>query len=379
MKNSEYKICKRCVMDNTDPNIKFDSQGVCDYCQGFDRMVKPSWDKDPIDDDKLNKLANRIKKSKTPHSKYDCIIGMSGGTDSSYLAYIAKVVMGLNPLVYTVDTGWNLNVAVENIEKIVKKLDLDMYTEVVNWNEMKDLQIAFLKSQVPYQDFPQDHAIFAGLYKYAIKNRIKYVLTGANNATESIRPPMEWVYINDIKFMKDIHKKFGTIKLKTFPQCGMFKYKFIYPYILGMKRIAPLNYVKYDKKQAEAILQSEFGWEKYANKHYENIFTRFYEGYYLIKKFNYDKRKTYLSNLILTEQMTREEAILQLKESPYDEFQMNEDKEYIAKKLDLTLDEFSRLIDGENKTYRDYRNNYKILMFLVKIANLIGIEKKKFG
>ena len=369
MEERKYQVCSRCVMDTTDSNIEFNDQGLCSYCQGFDQMIKPTWEEDKDYFLELKELADKIRKSRKKNTKYDCIIGMSGGTDSSYLVYIAKTVMGLNPLIYTVDTGWNLNVAVENIEKIVKKLNLDMYTEVVNWNEMRDLQTAFFKSQVPYQDLPQDHAIFAGLYNYAVKNKIKYVLTGANNATESIRPPMEWVYMNDIRFIRDVHKKYGSIKLKNFPQCGLFKYKVIYPYIMGMKRIAPLDLVKYDKKDAEAVLEREFGWQKYANKHYENIFTRFYEGYYLIKKFGYDKRKTYLSNLIITNQITREDAFLELKK----------DKIYIAKKLGFTTEEFDRLINGENKTYRDYKNNYKRLSKLIKIANLIGIEKKKFG
>lgn len=374
----KYQICSRCIMDTSDINIKFDSDGVCDYCTSYDNMIKPTWEANKANLDELANLSNKIK-SKSKNKKYDCIIGMSGGADSSYLAYVAKNLMGLNPLIYTVDTGWNLNVAVENIEKIVKKLKLDMYTEVINWNEMKDLQLAFFKSQVPYQDTPQDHAIFAGLYNYAIKNKIKYVLTGANNATESIRPPMEWVYINDLKFIKGIHKKFGKIKLKTFPKCSMFRYRFIYPYFFGMKRIAPLNFVNYNKNDAEKLLFEMFGWEKYANKHYENVLTRFYEGYYLIHKFGYDKRRTYLSNLIVTNQITRDEALDIIKQNPYDNKQMLDDKEYIAKKLGLTVNEFDTIIDGENKTYRDYKNNFKIISILIKLANKTGIEKKKFG
>lgn len=376
---SEHKICTRCVMDTTDPNIHFDENGVCDYCQTYDKLIKPNWEANIDKIDELKVIADKIKKSRNRRSKYDCIIGMSGGADSSYLAYVAKEIMGLNPLIYTVDTGWNLNVAVENIEKIVKKLNLDMYTEVVDWTEMRDLQLAFFNSQVPYQDFPQDHAIFAGLYNYAAKNRIKYVLTGANFATEGIRPPMEWVYINDIRFMKHIHKKFGSIKLKTFPRCSMLRYRFVYPVLFGLKRFAPLNYVKYDKTKAEAFLESYFGWEKYANKHYENVFTRFYEGYYLVHKFGFDKRKTYLSNLVITNQITRDEALQKLQVDPYSKKQMQDDKAYIAKKLGLTTKSFDELIDGPNKTYRDYKNNYKYIAIMIKLAYFLGIEKKKFG
>jgi hypothetical protein len=286
--------------------------------------------------------------------------------------------MGLRPLIYTVDSGWNLNVAVENIERLVKALRLDMYTEVVNWNEMRDLQLAFFRSQVAYQDFPQDHAIFAGLYNYAVKNNIKYVLTGANNATECVRPPVEWVYLNDITLMKDIHRKFGKIKLKTFPMCGMFKYRLYYAYIKGMKRVAHLDLINYNKNEAERELKDKFGWEKYENKHYENIFTRFYEGYYLPKKFGFDKRKAYFSNLILTGQMTREEALEKLAETPYDEKIIHEDMEYIAKKLGITRKEFEGIIAGENKTYKDYKNSLSAIEFSIKLAKFLGVEKRNF-
>lgn len=311
----KYQQCTCCVMDTTDSQIVFDENGRCDWCNDYYNNILPNWEKQKSDKDALMQIAERIKKE-GKGKKYDCIIGMSGGVDSSYLCYVAKELMGLNPLVYVVDTGWNLKIADENIDKIVSALELDKYTEVVDAEEMKDLQIAFFKSQVPYQDFPQDHAIFAGLYNYATKHGIKYVLTGANNATECIRPPMEWVYINDLKFMKDVHKKFGNMKLKKFPTCGMVKYRIYYPLIYGMKRVAPLNYVDYNKDEVKSFLHKRFGWTPYDNKHYEDVFTRFYEGYYLIHKFGYDKRKTYLSNLILTGDITREKAIEELSKEP---------------------------------------------------------------
>lgn len=377
MEKREYQICTNCVMDTSDSKIEFDENGVCDYCNGFNKDIRYSWNMDNYNIQKLKDIASMIK-NKTKKKKYDCIIGLSGGLDSSYLCYVTKELMGLNPLVYVVDTGWNLNVAVENIEKIVKGLNLDLYTEVINWNEMKDLQLAFFKSQVPYQDFPQDHAIFAGLYNYAVKHNIKYVFTGANNSTEGIRPPVEWVYINDIKLMKDIHRKFGSTKLKTFPMCSMFKYRIIYPYLYGMKRIYPLDYIQYDKKDVEIFLQEKFNWQKYENKHYENIFTRFYEGYYLPNKFGYDKRKCYFSNLILTGQMTREEALIKLAEPSYDKKLAEKDMSYIAKKLSISTNEFLSLINGENKHYYDYKNSFKLLNFFISIAKFSGIEKRNF-
>ena len=372
----EYQRCTNCVMDTTDSKIVFDEHGVCDFCSDYNNNISPNWHPSE-NDEELNHVAEEIRKAGIG-KKHDCIIGLSGGVDSSYLCYIAKVKMKLRPLVFVVDTGWNLNVAVENIEKIVKALDLDMYTEVVHWSEMKDLQLAFIKSQVPYQDLPQDHAIFAALYNYAMKNDIKYVLTGANNATECIRPPVEWVYQNDLKFIKDIHKKFGKISLKSFPLCGVLKYRIYYPYVKGMKRVAPLNMVPYNKEEVQKFLSKEFGWQKYENKHYENIFTRFYEGYYMPHKFGYDKRKSYFSNLILTGGMTRDEALKELEASPYSEDMILEDKEYIAKKLGISVSEFDQLIEGENKTFEDYKNSFGMIQLGTKILRFLHIENKKF-
>ncbi|MDD2268380.1 MAG: N-acetyl sugar amidotransferase [Eubacteriales bacterium] len=372
----EFQRCVNCVMDTTDSKIVFDDNGVCDFCNDYKENILPHWNPSN-DNSELEIVAEKIRQA-GKGKKYDCIIGLSGGVDSSYLCYIAKIKMKLRPLVFVVDTGWNLNVAVENIEKIVKKLDLDMYTEVVNWNEMRDLQLAFFKAQVPYQDLPQDHAIFAALYNYAVKNGIQYVLTGANNSTECIRPPVEWVYQNDITFIKDVHKKFGKIKLKTFPLCGMIKYRLFYPYINGMKRVAPLNMVTYDYDKVKAFLQDYFDWHPYENKHYENVFTRFYEGYYLPHKFGYDKRKCYLSNMILTENMTRDEALKELEKNPYSNDLIQEDKEYIAKKLGVSIDEFENLINGENKTFEDYKNSFKVIQFGTKVLRSLSIEKKKF-
>jgi len=372
----EFQRCTKCVMDTTDSKITFDEDGVCDFCRDYETNILPNWhpNNEKIE---LEAIAEKIRQA-GKGKKYDCILGLSGGVDSSYLCYVAKVIMRLRPLVFVVDTGWNLNVAVENIEKIVKKLDLDMYTEVVNWNEMKDLQLAFFKAQVPYQDLPQDHAIFAALYNYAVKNSIKYVLTGANNTTECIRPPIEWVYQNDITFIKDVHKKYGKIPLKTFPLCGLIKYRFYYPFFKGLKRVAPLNMIEYDYDKVKAFLREEFGWQAYENKHYENVFTRFYEGYYLPHKFGYDKRKCYFSNLILTGGMTREEALKALEEQPYSEDLVQEDMEYIAKKLGIPPSEFIQLIEGENKTFEDFKNSFGLIQLGTRVLRSLGIEKKNF-
>ena len=371
----EYQVCTRCVMDTTDSKITFDENGVCYHCRNFDKNIKPYWNPNAERTEELNALAEKIRKAGKGRD-YDCVLGLSGGADSSYLAYIAKEVMGLRPLAVVVDTGWNLNVAVENIEKIVRGLDLDMYTEVVNWKEMRDLQLAFFKSGISSQDFPQDHAIFAGLYNYAVKHRIKYVLTGSNNSTEFIRPPLEWLYMNDLRMAKDIHKKFGKVPLRTYPKCGMFKYRLLYRYVYGMRRVYPLDYVVYDKDKAVELLHEKYGWTKYENKHYENVFTRFFEGYYLPKKFGFDTRKNVCSNQILAGTMTRDEALELLSHPPYDPAQMERDKEYVAKKLGITVQEFDEIIAGENKTPMDYKNSSGPIRLAVWACKLLGIEKR---
>ena len=369
-----FQRCTRCVMDTTDSKIVFDSNGVCDHCRNFDENIKPFWKPNENRFSELEQIAKQIRKEGKGRD-YDCILGLSGGADSSYLAYIAKKVMHLRPLALVVDTGWNLNVAVENIEKIVKGLDIDMYTIVVNWKEMRDLHLAFLKSQISSQDV-QDHVIFAGLYNYAVQHHIKYVLTGSNTSTEFIRPPVEWIYMNDIVLLKDIHKRFGRVPLKTIPLCGMLRYRILYRYFYGMKRIYPLDYVIYDKASAEELLHEKYGWEKYANKHYENVFTRWYEGYYMPMKFGFDTRKNVLSNQILAGTMTREEALKVLENPPYDVEQAEQDTEYIAKKLGVPLEEFKRIIHGKNKTPQDYKNAEWLTRLGIKVCRMMGIEKR---
>ena len=371
----EYQRCSRCVMDTTDSKITFDAQGVCDHCRNFDKKIKPYWKPQENRYDELEKIAAKIRKE-GKGKDYDCILGLSGGADSSYLAYIAKEIMHLRPLIFVVDTGWNLNVAVENIEKIVKGLNLDMYTHVVNWKEMSDLQLSFFKASISSCDNPQDHAIFAAMYNYATKHHIKYILTGSNNSTEFIRPPVEWIYMNDVVLLKDINRRFGKRQLKDYPLCGILKYKILYKYFYGMTRIYPLDYVVYDKDAAQEFLHEKYGWTKYENKNYENVFTRFFEGYYLPHKFGFDTRKNVLSNQILAGTMTRECALEILEKPPYDPEQMELDKEYVAKKLGITAKEFDEIIALPNKTPADYKNEMWIIKLGVAVSKLLGMENR---
>lgn len=377
MTKRQYQVCANCAMDTSDSLIQFDEKGVCDHCNNYYNNILPNWHPDERGAQELARIVEKIKQE-GKGKPFDCIIGISGGVDSSYLLYYAKEVLGLRPLAFAVDTGWNLNVAVENIEKLVKGLNLDLYTEVVNWNEIRDLQLAYFKSQVPYQDTVQDHVIFASLYNYAAKNGIKYVLTGGNYSTECVREPNEWVYLNDLRQLKDIHKRFGSIPLKTLPLCGMFKYRLYYRYFKGMKVVKPLDLIPYKKADAISTLNEKFGWQPYANKHFESVFTRFYEGYWLVKKFGYDKRRAHFSSLILTGQMTREEALEKLEQPPYDEELAMQDLEYVAKKLGMTKESFIDMMNGENKTFKDYKSSEWISKLAINTARMLGLEKRQF-
>lgn len=372
---TSYRICSNCIMDTSDPNITFDEQGRCNYCNNYHTNILPSWHPDEKGMKNLQPLIDKIKKDGKgkPH---DCLIGLSGGVDSSYVAYIAKVKFGLRPMLFHVDAGWNSQEAVNNIEKLVDGLGLDLYTEVINWEEMKDLQLAFFKAQVPHIDTPQDHAFFAGLYNYASKNDHKYILTGANYSTECVREPLEWHYhASDLRHLKDIHKKFGTMPLNTFPLADIFKYKLYYRIIKGVRVVKPLNHVRYIKEEAMNELVEKFGWQKYPHKHYESRFTRFYEGYWLPKKFGYQKHRAHYSSLILTGQMIREEAIERILKPAYDEETIMQDFEYIAKKLEITVQQLQNLMDGKNKTYRDYKSNMPLINLGTIILTKLGIQK----
>ena len=376
---SEYKICCNCVMDTSDPNIEFDKNGVCDYCKNYEESIVPNWHTSNRTKSELDILSEKIK-NEGKDKDFDCIIGLSGGLDSSYAAYIAKEKMGLRPLLFHVDAGWNTDQAVGNIEKLVDGLDLDLYTEVINWEEMKDLQTAFLKSQISDQDLPQDAAFFSAMYKFARKHRIKYVLTGGNYSTECCREPEEWGGYPgiDLRLFKDIHKQFGTRELKSFPLIDIFIYKVIYQKILGMKVVKPLNMLPYIKKDAEAELERLFGWQKFQHKHHESRFTRFYEDYWMPEKFGYHKRRAHFSSLIMTGQMTREDAIKRLEKPEMSEHFLKQEFEFVASKLDLTVDQLRNIFDEENKTYNDYKNKRWIIGFGAQIMRYLGLERRFF-
>jgi N-acetyl sugar amidotransferase len=375
----DYQICTNCIMDTSDPNITFDDRGWCDYCRNYYENILPNWHTDEQGERELLKIADKIRKE-GKGKDFDCIIGVSGGLDSSYATYIAKEKLGLRPLVFHVDAGWNTQQAVGNIEKLLNGLGLELYTEVINWEEMKDLQVAYLNSQTAEQDAPQDIAFFSALYKFARKNKIKYVFTGANYSTECCREPEEWGAYPGIDkvLINDIHSRFGKIPLKTFPIVDIFMYKIYFKYILRMKIIKPLNYVPYIKKDAEKLLETLFGWEKFQHKHHESRFTRFYEDYWMPKKFGYEKRRAHLSSLILTNQITRDEALKRISKPEMSEEFLKHEFEYVANKLGLTVNELQTIFEGQNKTFHDYRNKRSLIGLGAKAMKILGLEKRLF-
>ena len=379
MSNRAYQICTKTIMDTSDPNIVFDENGISDYYHNFHNMMLPNWHTDERGEKELMRIADKIRKDGVGRD-FDCIIGMSGGLDSSYATYIAKEKMGLRPLVFHVDAGWNTQQAVGNIEKILDGLGLDLFTEVINWEEVKDLQVSFLKAQIPDQDLVQDYAFFSALYKFARKHKIKYVLTGSNMSTECCREPEEWGgYAGiDKTLVKDIHQRFGKKPLKTFPIVDIFTYKIYYKYVLGMQVFKPLDLVPYIKNDVEKLLEERFGWEKFQHKHHESRFTRFYEDYWLPKKFGFEKRRAHFSSLILTDQMTRDEALARISKPELDEQFLKQEFEYVANKLGLTVEELQQIFEGENKTWRDYKNKRNLIQFGAKAMRFLGLEKRLF-
>jgi len=369
-----YRICANCVMDTSDPAITFDAKGVCDHCNTFYKKILPNWHTGERGKEELELLAEKIRRAGKGRD-FDCVVGISGGVDSSYLTYIAKNVMGLRPLVFHVDTGWNSQESVNNIEVLLNALGLELYTEVIDWQEMRDLQLAFFKSGVPHIDTPQDHAIFASMYRFAVQHDVKFILTGANLSTECIRNPIDWMYYqSDATQLRDIHRRFGTRPLKKFPTTSILWHKVYLPYVKGIRVVKPLNYVRYVREEAAKLLKDQFGWEAYGEKHYESRFTKFYESYWLYKRFGYDVRRVKYSSLILTGQMTRQEALQHLEQPPYDEVQMQHETEYVAKKLDITTEELKAYMDAPKKSYRDYRNQAWLYAVGAKIMRALRME-----
>ena len=361
-------------MDSSDQNIVFDKNGVCDHCNTYYNNILPKWKSKLKNKKNLDLILDKIRAS-GENKEYDCIIGVSGGIDSSYLTYVAKKQFKLRPLIFHVDAGWNSQIAVDNIGKLLDHLELDLFTEVIDWEEVRDLQIAFLKSGVSHIDVPQDHAFFATMYKYAHSHNINYILTGGNLSTECIRNPKEWMYFqSDERQLRDIHNKFGSKKLKNFPTTSILWHKLYLPYFKKIKVLRLLDFIPYNKNNAINTLQKNLGWTQYHQKHFESRFTRFYEGYWILNRFGFDTRKVQFSSLILTKQMTRNQALELLKKQPLTNEEIKIEKEFVASKLKISLKELDNYFNLPKKTYKDYKNQELLYDVGSKIFRFFNIE-----
>jgi len=381
MEDKKYQICTCCVMDITDPEIIFDEKGVCNHCHHFHEVTSKHWFPNDEGKKKLDTLFSKIKQ-KGKEKEYDCIIGLSGGVDSSYLALKLKDC-GLRPLVVHVDAGWNSELAVYNIEQIVKHCGYDLHTHVMDWQEIKDLQLAYLKSGIANQDTVQDHAFFASLYYFAVQNDIKYVISGGNISTESVFPKAWHHAAMDAINLKSIHRLFGKRKLSQYKTISFFEYFFYYPFIKGMEVVRPLNFMPYNKDDALKFLKEKINYKEYGRKHGESRFTKFFQNYYLPKKFNIDKRRPHLSSQILSHSLTRDEALKELQKPLYDEIELSQDKTYIAKKLEISVDELDRLTLEKGINYSKYANwdsRYKLMTKVKKLVQkVIGRNVKTYS
>lgn len=369
-----YRICSVTVMDTSDSRISFDARSVCDHAIDFHQNVRPRWQSDIQNPKSIYKDIHKIRRDGL-NKEYDCILGLSGGVDSSYMLHLAVKEFGLRPLVFHVDGGWNSELAVHNIHVLVDKLGVDLFTEVINWDEMCDFQLAWLKSGVPHLDIAQDHAFIATLYKFADKHGIKYILNGGNISTECVRNPMEFFYYGtDMIHIRDIIRQFGTVEMKSYPFSSIFRHKIYLRYVRRIKVVRLLNYRPYIKADAVRLLEQEYGWKPYPQKHFESLFTKFYESYWLPERFGFDTRRVQLSSLILTGQMTREEALKKLEKPAYNPSTIDQDFEYVANKLSISKDELNHYFTMPKKFYWDYKNQEKIFNAGAHFLKVIGLE-----
>ena len=376
--NQEKRACKKCILDtNDDPDIYFDKEGICNHCREYDTLIDEYHINNEKEQEKVfYQIIDIIKKS-GKDKKYDCILGVSGGVDSIYLVYIAAKA-GLRPLLVHYDNGWNSEIATKNIEKAARKYGFDLFTYVNDWEEFKDMQIAFLKASVLDIELITDQAYLATLYQQARKHRIKYIITGNNIITEGILPQNWYHWKLDVLNIRAIHKEFGKIPMKTYPQIGFWEMWYC-DKILKIKNISLLNYVPYNIRKAKKIIARDLEWTDYGYKHHESTFTRFYQAYYLPVKFRIDKRKAHLSSLICSGQMTRDEALTEMDKYPYDTKLLQEDKDYVVKKLGFSDSEFEQIMKTtprKHEAFPSYINlHYK---YQQKASQLFSAFKKIF-
>lgn len=361
--------CSLCVLDTSDPDIRFDESGVCSFCRQAEQVMAILPQTRADEEKLLSRVASRIRHAGQGR-EYDCLLGVSGGVDSSYVAYLAKQ-LDLRPLVVHFDNGWNSELAVENINRLVDRLGFDLYTYVIDWEEFRDLQRAFLKASVVDIEMLTDHAIQAAVFSIARKNRIRYVLSGSNIATE-FGMPAAWIWDKqDLRNIREIQKRFGEGSIRSFPTLNTWTWLVMYYLKIPFEYISLLNCVRYRKKEAIELLEREIGWRYYGGKHYESVFTKFYQAYILPEKFGIDKRRVHFSSLIRNGEMRREEALAQLARPLYESIDLANEKEYVLKKLGFTDEEFDKIMHHPPMPHNAYPSNERIRLVLKSIYRLV--------
>jgi N-acetyl sugar amidotransferase len=366
-----YRQCVRCIMDTTDVEIEFDSAGVCNHCRTYFTRADRELVAESQRGDALAAIGDTIRKAGRGRA-YDCIIGVSGGVDSTYATYVA-CKMGLRPLAVHLDNGWNSEQAVRNIERTLAALKIDLYTHVLDWDEFRDLQVAFLRASTPDGEIPTDHAIAGLLYGMAVREGVRYIIDGRNLATEGILPPSWSRGHSDWKYIRSVHARFGTRRLRTFPHVGIRELAY-YTLLRRLKTVSPLNYVSYVRTDVMDLIRKELGWEYYGGKHYESVYTRFFQGYILPVKFGIDKRRAHLSTLVCSGQMSREQALEELTMPAYPAGLLDQDKRFVLKKLELSDEDFAAIMAAPVKSFWDYPSYRRHSLF--RSPRLLGFYRE---
>lgn len=373
-----YQICTCCVMDTTDDDIVFDSNGVCMRCNEYKTRIEPEWNHGKGHEQELKELMDAIKKS-GEGNKYDCILGLSGGIDSAYMLHLAVKEWGLHPFVLHIDAGWNLPVAEENIRRVTEKLGVEVHVEKMNWDEMREMQLAWFRTGLEMLDAPQDHAFISLIDRYAREIGVKYILNGYNICTEIVADPSSWEKgagpTGDGVYIKDVVKKYCRIPIKEYTYTSGLQHKFINPYIRGIKTVKPLNLVEFTKVSMLKTLEEEYGYVPYGQKHFEDLITKFLEGWWQPTRFGHDIRKAQLSSLVITGQMTRDEALEILKNPPLSEEESKELFTEVAKRLGISEDELMSYHDMKDCTER-FKSQEKLYNFGIKLYEKLGLEKR---
>ena len=378
MSERKYQVCTRCVMDTSDFDIQFDEHGVCQRCREYEERILPSWKHGKGHETELQELIAKIKKS-GEGKKYDCILGLSGGLDSTYMLHLAVKEWGLRPFVFHIDCGWNLPVAEDNIRKVCNGLGVELHIEKMDWNELREMQLAWFRTGMEMLDAPQDHAFIALIDRFSRELGVKYILNGYNICTEIVADPVSWTSdggpTGDGTYMKDVIKKYCRIPIKNYTFTNGFKHKFWIPYVLGVKTLKPLNLVEFTKKDMVDTLVKEYGYEPYGQKHFEDLLTKFLEGYWMPKRFGHDIRRAQLSSLVVTGQTSREEALKILEQPPITEEEGKEMFKEVARRLEITEEELQKYFEMPKCTEK-FKSQEKLYNFGIRLYEWLGIEKR---